>query len=282
MGRDSFEEHAIHGTVDFPVGIYDTHFEPAHRILFSLHYHREFELLLVTRGKVRLQLEGDTFYLNQGEGIFINSGALHSAESSEHQECGFIAIVFSPEFIAAKHENSYETYIRSVMDNELVIPRPLTDDIIAIMRETNGWFQSRSFGYELFIKSNLLHIMALCMAKARQSRRRKNDNKMDVVKNAIDYIHNNYQNAITLQDMADHTHVSREHLCRVFKEVAESSPVVYLNRYRVLQSAYLLRDTCKSISEISSQCGFTNSSYFNKLFLRFLKCTPGEYRRKHR
>lgn len=61
MGRDSFEEHAIHGTVDFPVGIYDTHFEPAHRILFSLHYHREFELLLVTRGKVRLQLEGDTF-----------------------------------------------------------------------------------------------------------------------------------------------------------------------------------------------------------------------------
>lgn len=98
---------------------------------------------------------------------------------------------------------------------------------------------------------------------------------MDVVKNAIDYIHNNYQNAITLQDMADHTHVSREHLCRVFKEVAESSPVVYLNRYRVLQSAYLLRDTCKSISEISSQCGFNNSSYFNKLFLRFLKCTPG-------
>lgn len=281
MGKDSFEEHAVHGTADFPVGIYETHFSPEHHILFQLHYHREFELLLVTCGKIRIQLEGDTFYLSQGEGIFIHSGALHFAESVERQECGFIAIVFSPEFIAPKYENTYETYIRAALENDLLIPRFLTDDITSIIWETHEWFQSRRFGYELFIKSNLLRIMALCMAKAQLNCRRKNDNKMDVVKKALDYIHNNYQDNMTLQDLAEHAHVSREHLCRVFREVSESSPIVYLNRYRITQSAHLLRSTRKSISEISSDCGFNNSSYFNKLFLRFMKCTPKEYRRSH-
>lgn len=279
MGRNSFEEHVVHGTADFPVGIYETHFDPEHRILFPLHYHREFELLLVTCGKIRIQLEGDTFYLSQGEGLFINSGALHFAESAERKECGFIAIVFSPEFIAPKHENAYEAYIRPVLKNDLMIPRSLTDDITSIISETREWFQSRRFGYELFVKSNLLRIMALCMAKAQQNCHKKNDNKMDVAKNVLDYIHNNYQNNMTLQDLADQAHVSREHLCRVFREVSESSPIAYLNRYRIMQSAHLLNSTRKSISEISSDCGFNNSSYFNKLFLRFMKCTPKEYRR---
>lgn len=281
MRKDSFEEHVVHGTADFPVGIYGIHFDSEHRILFSLHYHREFELFLVTQGKIRIQLEGNTYHLGKGEGLFINSGALHSAESEEHQECGFIAIVFSPEFIAPKHENSYEIYIHSVLENELVIPRSLTSDIASIISETYEWFQSQSFGNELFIKSNLLRIMALCMVKAQQNCHRKNDSKMDVVKRVLDYIHNNYQNNMTLQDLADHAHVSREHLCRVFREVSESSPIAYLNRYRIMQSAYLLHSTRKSISEISSDCGFNNSSYFNKMFLRFMKCTPKEYRRKN-
>ncbi|RGF95145.1 AraC family transcriptional regulator [Firmicutes bacterium AM55-24TS] len=74
--------------------------------------------------------------------------------------------------------------------------------------------------------------------------------------------------------------MSKEHLCCIFRDISDTSPIVYLNRYRTTQSAYMLRNTNKSISEISSLCGFNNGSYFDKMFMRFMKCTPSEYRNK--
>ena len=38
--------------------------------------HKEFEFLLINKGNVKIQLEGETIYLKSGEGIFINSGAI--------------------------------------------------------------------------------------------------------------------------------------------------------------------------------------------------------------
>lgn len=279
MERALFEEHAAHGTADFPVGIYDMSFERGEEMLFSVHYHKEFELLLVTKGAIRLQLEGDTFCLNSGEGVFINSGTLHSAVSAQDGECGFIAVVFSPEFIAERYEGLYGRYILPVIKNELCVPRALTEDMSAIIRETNELFKSHGFGCELFIKSNLARITAMCVERAKRNYITENGNKTDIVKNVLDYIRLNYAGPITLRDMSAHVHISREHLCRVFKEVSELPPVVYLNRYRVMQSAYMLRAGNKSISEIASDCGFNNSSYFDRQFMRFMKCTPGEYRR---
>ena len=51
MRRDRLDEHVIHGTIGFPVGIYDMRFDNACDILFPVHYHREFELFIVTAGR---------------------------------------------------------------------------------------------------------------------------------------------------------------------------------------------------------------------------------------
>lgn len=279
MNRSFLEEHVTHGTVAFPVGIYDAHFTEINSVLFPVHYHKEFEILVVTGGKIKLQLEGDIIYLNCGEGIFINSGTLHSAVQAEAGECSFIALVFSPDFIAAEHEELYEKYIRAVIKNEITVPRELPHDIIPLACKTNALFKSADFGYELFIKSNLIRMLALCVSNAKRSSCRKNDGKTNIVKAVLEYIHHNYANEITLQDLADYAHISKEHLCRIFRDIADSSPITYLNRYRIIESTHMLRSTNQNISEIASACGFNNSSYFNKLFLRFMKCSPTEYRR---
>lgn len=49
-------------------------------------------------------------------------------------------------------------------------------------------------------------------------------------------------------------------------------------RYRILQSCHLLQETDKKIGEIANLTGFNNISYFNKVFLKTIGCTPKEYR----
>lgn len=107
MERKFLEEHLIRGTADLPVGIYSV--DAAKEGHIPLHYHREFEFLVVTHGKAKIQLEGNAVYLNSSEGIFINSQTLHSSVNiTENDGFSFMAIVFSPELIAPEYDNLYK------------------------------------------------------------------------------------------------------------------------------------------------------------------------------
>lgn len=278
MRRDLLDEHVIHGTIGFPVGIYDVLKESTDGVVFAVHYHREIELFIAKTEGIRVQLEGGMHSLRAGEGIFINSGALHATFTSE-KEFAFLAVVFSPEFIAAENEESYVKYIRPIIKRKVSFPITLSENAIQTAREINERFKEKKQGYELHIKSGLTRIMAELAEASENIGGEKRDIRADTVKNVLDYIHSNYRGSVTLPDLARHAHMSKEYLCRIFREVSDTSPITYLNRYRIMQSAHLLRSTDKSISEIALDCGFNGSSYFNKLFMRFMKCTPGEYRR---
>ncbi len=53
------------------------YFDQKSDLLAPLHYHKEFELTVVTKGNVKVQLENETYILGKGEGVFINSGLIH-------------------------------------------------------------------------------------------------------------------------------------------------------------------------------------------------------------
>lgn len=273
MRKDLYDEHVIHGTIGFPVGIYNFSNPYEDEILFAVHYHREFELLIVTEGKVKLQVENDTYFLEHGQGVFINSCALHSTFSLT-KKCRCMAIVFSPEFIAHTNEELYEKYINPLVKGHICVSIELTKEIVELSLTSNTLFQSAENGFELFIKSNLTRIIAILVCNAKYTISEKRDTKTTTVKIVLDYIHNNYMNTITLTDMAKTAHISKEYLCSLFKEVSDFSPITYLNRYRIMQSANMLRNTNKNISEIALKCSF------NKQFLHFMKCTPKEYKKR--
>lgn len=280
MKKRIFEEHMIHGTADFPVGVYPMEFGREQDVLFPLHYHREFEILVITRGRVKVQLEGKSLLLGEGEGIFINSGLLHSAVQAEPAPCGFLAVVFSPELIAGRQEELYEKYVRELIKRENLFPCVLSGEAVQLAREIGSLFRAGEYGYELRIKGKLTLLLADCIGDSPGGQETPGeDSRADIVRKALDYIHENYREDVSLSELAEHTHVSREHLCRIFRQVSGFSPMGYLNRYRILQSAWMLHDTDKSISEIATCCGFNHCSYFNRLFYRFMKCSPTEYRR---
>ncbi len=89
-------------------------------------------------------------------------------------------------------------------------------------------------------------------------------NTIDVerMKTVLTYIKNNYSEKITLHDLADSVHLSREELCRNFKRLTNYTPFEFINKYRIDKSIEMLLNTDKSIAVIALDLGFSDSSNF--------------------
>lgn len=57
-------------------------------------------------------------------------------------------------------------------------------------------------------------------------------------------------------------------------------PIEYLNDYRLQIAAQMLRETEKSIEDISAECGFASASFFGKMFKEKYEKTPLQFRKK--
>ena len=95
----------------------------------------------------------------------------------------------------------------------------------------------------------------------------------------IDYIQENYQRLLTIQELAGLLHLSEPYFMRFFKKHTGMTCVDYMNDYRMERAVELLQTTNLSIMEISMQVGMHNISYFNRLFKKKYQMTPKEYRK---
>ncbi len=99
------------------------------------------------------------------------------------------------------------------------------------------------------------------------------------IEKALDYIHNNYTYDIKISDLANHLHIDRTYLYKLFMTHIKISPQHYLINYRIDISKKLLKETHLSVTEIAYSCGFRDASSFNKHFRKQVGTTPTLYKR---
>ncbi|PSL04520.1 AraC family transcriptional regulator [Cecembia rubra] len=86
------------------------------------------------------------------------------------------------------------------------------------------------------------------------------------------------QNPLSLKEVSEVAHLSKEAFCRFFKERTGKTFTEFLTQVRIHQACQLLQDSDLSISQIAFQCGFQNLSYFNRAFKKLQGITPKAYR----
>lgn len=85
----------------------------------------------------------------------------------------------------------------------------------------------------------------------------------------------------TRQDIADHVHLSQNHLARLFRRETGMSISEFILQERMKRAFQLLTDTKLAVGEIAEKCGYENYSYFLTLFRRVAGMTPSQYRVKY-
>ena len=96
---------------------------------------------------------------------------------------------------------------------------------------------------------------------------------------ALDYVTLNYIDQINLKDVAPYACVSVAYLSAGFRKYTGYTFIEYLNMYRIEVAKKLLLETNQPMEQIALQVGIGDVIYFNKLFKRFSRQSPGKFRR---
>ena len=101
-----------------------------------------------------------------------------------------------------------------------------------------------------------------------------------IVNQALNYIHNNLNKNLSLEEVANEIHISKSHLCNLFPSYLNCSFSNYINKAKVEYGKKLLRESSKSLLDIAFECGFNSQSYFCSTFRKIEGITPLQYKKK--
>lgn len=105
-----------------------------------------------------------------------------------------------------------------------------------------------------------------------------NKKHLGLVKDARDFILENYSLPLTINDVAEHLCISSSHLSRLFREELDCTINDYLTRVRIEQAVDIMKRPEFSVAKVSISVGFKNQSYFAKVFRKYIGVTPLIYK----
>lgn len=117
------------------------------------------------------------------------------------------------------------------------------------------------------------------ISSALEHKRKLSEESRRLVRLAMGYIHHNFAEAISRRDIAGHVGISEDHLTYCFRQELGTTPITYLQRYRINQAKSLLKESQKTITDIALSVGFSDSSYFSRIFHRETGMSPEAFRR---
>jgi two-component system response regulator YesN len=101
----------------------------------------------------------------------------------------------------------------------------------------------------------------------------------DMMEEALDYIRNNFQTDLGMEQIAEHVGLSVSYFSLLFKQKTGLTFLDYLTNVRMEYACLFLQNTGLKTYEIAEKVGYTDQRYFSQVFKRKMKKTPSEYRK---
>lgn len=229
-------------------------------------YHKTFEIYLLLKGDCWYFIDKKSHRLSAGDIALIPAGVIHGT-SYETPTSSRIVISCPESFLP-----------ESARDVILQTPHFLRDE--SCEEALHQIFYTILEEYEKQDKHWLEMVRAktaeLFLIIARASRNKPQPKPEGaVIEKAAEYIRQHYMDAITLQAVAKHCFVSREHLSRIFKKETGFGFNEYINVFRMQKANFLLtEDPHRRVAQVAAQCGFNDSNYFSKQYKKHFGIAP--------
>lgn len=293
---DTYEnlyEKKAFGTLDYPVSVYYLDLRNSYMNRIRWHWHEEMEIIIINDGIAEVSTDDSTYTIEPGQGVIINQNVMHSIYSLNENNCTFYSIVFHPNFLFGHKVGSLHAQFLLPVQNLQLFK-------VMVLNEKNAWHErmidalndaiaanmTKPFGYEIATKGHLCRFWAELISRLPQinttpapSPHTSLDEQR--VKQAMLYIRTHYAEPISLEEIAGSVHISKSECCRCFSRTLQMTPFEYLMKYRIFEATKKMTEhpqASMSIADLASSVGFNNTSYFNKLFKKYLGCTPTYYR----
>ncbi|MFI3199894.1 MAG: AraC family transcriptional regulator [Eubacteriales bacterium] len=229
--------------------------------------------LIIIKGSGTLTYKEETYHLTAGVCAFIDCNYHYSHESSPIDQWQLKWVHFD----GITASSFYDFFTNSTSSPIFHVQQPnqyiqCIDTIF--LQHTEFTLYS-----ELYCHLELTKLITFCTTD--QQANNCDDSSINEKLSAIYHeLRNNYHKPISLEQLSQQFFISKYYLARIFKKKYGSSIITTLVTIRISHAKELLRFTNISISNISQQCGFQDTSYFIKAFKQKEGITPLSYRKK--
>lgn len=283
-------EYFRHGNEEFPCASYLDYYNES---AYPWHWHDELEAAFVQKGKAAVFIDGKQYILGEGEGFLVNRRVLHASSAGARGDVFLPNILFLPSLLYGTQES---VFWKKYMEPLLLAP----EFSHVILRKEEGWqtqmlermreafeiMTQESYGYEVRVRERLSEMMLLLCEHREElavfagefsGRTRR---EMDRIRAMLTFVQTHYDQPLQVDQIADSASVSRRECLRLFRRVLDTSPMRYVTDLRIGQAKRLLSETGLPLLAVANRCGFSDESYFIKVFRERTGVTPAKFRKQ--
>lgn len=284
MNQNIYEEIHFNDDLEFPFKVYHSD-ESTFIHKLPTHFHKEMEIIYFKKGGVFYELENIPYKINDEAIVIFPPNSYHKGTVFDYESHNSDIYIFNLEILGTgENVLSLNKYLNPILNNEVSYPAVIYKDnvdfdiLASSLMSLNRIFDEKKKFFELDIRNELLKFF-IFLYKSELLKNRSSSKEEKMASLIFSYIHKNYKNEISREELTRMLKISESHFTRIFKKISGKTFTEYLNFYRIIKSKYYLIYTKKTITEIAYDCGFQDLSYYNKVFNKFEKSSPKNYRK---
>lgn len=261
------------------------------------HGHEFVELVYVVRGSGQHLFQGSRYEIQAGDVFIINPGETHAYEVEPDGQMEIINCLFMPSFIPdallAELEitNSMDYfYVHPFLTHDVRFNHRLNlhgqeaSHVLTLLESMIREINVRSTGHKTIIRLQMIELLVLLSryySLIQQHRAHPSPRQLDremTAKRIYGYLERNYEKKITLQSLAALFNSSIRQLNRLMREEYDRSVFEVLHEVRIERAKHLLLETDEKVIVVATMVGYEDQSFFNRLFVRHVGCSPSQFR----
>lgn len=252
------------------------------------HFHTQYEIFYIVEGERVFFFRNREYIARAGDLILVNSNLIHMTRSVAGSNDGHNRIIL---YITREKIKSYDALYPSLQlsrffdDYYGVYHLDLEQQALilglfgGLRHALTAKEHNYKVGIDLDILAWLFKMMAFVRRQCQEVPSDSDNPKYKVAYGIADYLSENCERAISLEELADQFFLSKSYICRIFKEVTGYTISEYTNIHRIRKAKRYLEETDLSISEIAHALGYESLTYFERMFKTYMTLSPLKYRK---
>lgn len=256
------------------------------RFTSSFHLHDEFELIAILKSHGKLYAGNNVTNFNEGDVFLFAPGLPHCFYNTRGYEKGdepahAVGMFFKRDFLGTDFFKRTEIARlnkligKSEFGVQVLNPsKALIHKMISLKEKKN----LDRLGYFLLILNELAGKKLIKLLSTENLLTASGLRESKVINDVYRYVAENFQKEITFSTAASVANMQRAAFCRYFKRKTKKKFTEFVNETRIMHARKLLAETDKTVIEVAFECGYQNTSYFNRQFKMNCNCPPSEFR----
>lgn len=268
------------------------------RDLGPSHIHDYFQIWYVLCGSFHHVVNYQSFQQNAGDLLIVPPYIPHKIDTSQaSSNLQFIFCDLAENFLnlfpegMEKSNLFYLTYLRPLAYNATTVSPFLSfsgngaERVEALYSKLLSEYKKNTPLSPAYIRADLIQLLSLVAEHYHAATSHKGDalyaQYRAALQETLDYIEAHYTESISLNDICNIALMSPSSFSYVFKQLTGKTLIAYIHSLRIRLAMKLLETTSLSISDISWKCGYTDTTYFGKVFKRHTGMLPKKYQLMH-